>query len=78
MPFPDYTPTVPEFIRTRVERFGDRPLILLNERRVSYREAADESARLARGLLAAGHGKGSRVGLLMPNGPDWIAGWSAG
>jgi acyl-CoA synthetase (AMP-forming)/AMP-acid ligase II len=77
MPFPDYAPTVPEFIRSRVERFGDRPLILLNQRRIRYREAAEESARVARGLLASGHGKGSRVGLLMPNGPDWVVSWLA-
>jgi acyl-CoA synthetase (AMP-forming)/AMP-acid ligase II len=77
MPFPDYPPTVPEFIRSRVERFGERPLILLNERRISYGDAAEQSARLARGLLATGHGKGSRVGLLMPNGPDWVVGWLA-
>ncbi len=77
MPFPDYTPSLPEFLRTRVERFGDRPLILLGDRRIRYAEAADESARLARGLLATGHGKGSRVGLLLPNGPDWVVGWLA-
>lgn len=77
MPFPEYTPTVPEFIRTRVERFGERPLILLNDRRTRYREAAVESARLAKGLLASGHGKGSRIGLLMPNGPDWVISWLA-
>jgi acyl-CoA synthetase (AMP-forming)/AMP-acid ligase II len=28
---------------------------------------------VARGLLAAGVGKGSRVGILFPNGPDWAA-----
>ncbi len=77
MPFPDYTPSLPEFLRTRVERFGDRPLVLLGERRITYAEAEEESARLARGLLATGHGKGSRVGLLLPNGPDWIVGWLA-
>jgi acyl-CoA synthetase (AMP-forming)/AMP-acid ligase II len=77
MPFPDYAPTLPEFLRTRVERFGERPLIVLGERRIGYREAAEESARLAKGLLASGHGKGSRIGLLMPNGPDWVVAWLA-
>ena len=77
MPFPDYRPTVPEFIRTRTERFGDRVLIVQGARRLSYAEADLRSAELARGLLAAGVGKGTRVGLLMPNGPDWILGWLA-
>ena len=64
--FPDYTPTIPEFIRTRVSRFGERPLILLGDRRIRYGEAAARSARLARGLLAIGITKGTRVALLMP------------
>lgn len=77
MPFPDYDPSLPHFIRTRSERFGDNPLILLGEQRISYRDAAEQSARLARGMLASGLGKGSRVGLLMPNGPDWLVAWLA-
>ena len=77
MAFPDYTPTIPEFIRTRVAAFGDRPLIMLGDRRITYRDAADESTRLARGLVASGIGKGDRVGLLMPNGPDWVVTWLA-
>ena len=77
MPFPDYPPTLPTFIRTRRESFGERPLILLNEQRIGYGEAAERSARLARGMLASGLGKGSRVGLLMPNGPDWVVAWLA-
>ncbi len=35
------------------------------------------SADLARALLLAGYGKGSRIGLLIGNGPDWIAAWLA-
>lgn len=77
MPFPAYPPTVPHFLADCVQRFGERPLILLDERRIDYREADAESARLARGLLARGIGKGSRVAVLMPNGPDWVVAWLA-
>ena len=77
MPFPDYAPTVPEFIRTRCEQFGDHELILLGDERITYNEAAEQSARLAKGLLASGFGKGSRVGVLMPNGPGWVVAWLA-
>ena len=77
MPFPDYTPTIPEFVRTRTERFGERPLIRLGDARISYAEADQRSAHLAQGLLASGVGKATRVGLLMPNGPDWIVAWLA-
>jgi acyl-CoA synthetase (AMP-forming)/AMP-acid ligase II len=72
MPFPDFTPSIPELLRTRVERFGARPLILLGDDRITYAEADERSARLARGLLASGLGKGSRVAIWLPNGPDWV------
>jgi acyl-CoA synthetase (AMP-forming)/AMP-acid ligase II len=77
MRFPPYSPAVPEFIRTRREAFGGRPLIALGERRIRYAEADALSARLARGLLASGLAKGARVGVLMPNGPDWVVAWLA-
>jgi acyl-CoA synthetase (AMP-forming)/AMP-acid ligase II len=73
----DYGATVPELIRTRVERFGDEPFVLLNDDRMSYREADQRSATLARGLLASGIGKGVRIGLIAPNGPEWVVGWLA-
>jgi non-ribosomal peptide synthetase component F len=65
MAFPDSTPTVPVFIRTLAERFGDRTLIVLDDQRLSYAESDAESARLARGLPAAGVGKGTRVGAVV-------------
>jgi acyl-CoA synthetase (AMP-forming)/AMP-acid ligase II len=42
--------------------------------RISYGEADDRSGDLARRLLAAGVGKGTRVGLLAPNGPAFAVG----
>ena len=39
---------------------------------LTYAGAADRSADLARGLLAAGLSHGSRVGLLYPNGPEFV------
>ncbi|MBW2229631.1 MAG: acyl--CoA ligase [Deltaproteobacteria bacterium] len=77
MPFPDYTATVPTFVRLLADEHGDKELIVLDDRRLSYRDAEAQSARLARGLLARGVGKGTRVGLLMPNGPDWLVAWLA-
>jgi acyl-CoA synthetase (AMP-forming)/AMP-acid ligase II len=77
MPFPDFTPTVPVLIRDLAARHGGRPLIVLGERRLSYESAERESALLARGLLATGVGKGTRVGIWMPNGPDWVLAWLA-
>ena len=75
--FPDYEPTAAELIRSGAERHGDATLVVLGDRRLTYVEVERRSAELARGLLASGVGKGSRVGLLAPNGPEWIIGWLA-
>jgi len=69
--------TVPAFLGHLAERFGEKELVVLGERRLTYAGAERESARLARGLLASGVAKGARVGLLQPNGPDWVLGWLA-
>ena len=51
--------------------------MVLGERRLTYRELEVESRRLGLGLLASGVGPGSRVGLLAPNGPEWVVAWLA-
>lgn len=75
--FPEFTPTSGALIRTCVARHGDTTFAVLGDERVTYAEVEERSARLARGLLACGAGKGTRVGLLAPNGPEWIIGWLA-
>jgi len=77
MPSPDFPTTVPVLIRELAGRHGGHPLIVLGEKRLTYEEAERDSAILARGLLATGVGKGTRVGIWMPNGPDWILAWLA-
>ena len=72
MQVPDFPPTVPELLRACTARAADAPLIVHGTRRLSYGEVDRESAALARGLLARGIGKGTRVALWMPNGPDWL------
>ncbi|MEO2167294.1 MAG: class I adenylate-forming enzyme family protein, partial [bacterium] len=46
-------------------------------RRESFESIERASARLAQGLLRAGVGKGTRVGVLFPNGPDWTTAFFA-
>src|SRR5262249_38512539 len=41
--------------------------------RLRFRELADLADRVARALAARGVGRGTRVGLLLPNWPEWIA-----
>ncbi|HKE74402.1 MAG TPA: class I adenylate-forming enzyme family protein [Acidimicrobiales bacterium] len=73
--FPPFTPTSGELARWCAGRFGGSTLAVLGDERLSYAEADARSAALARGLLATGAGKGTRVGLLAGNGPAWIVGW---
>ena len=72
MPFPDFTPTVPELVRNAAARFGDRTYLVANGERLTYRDVDMRSAALAKGLLAEGIGKGSRVGILIPNSADFL------
>jgi len=67
--------TVPAMLRALVARHGDRELIVAEGRRLTYAEADARSARLARALLAAGAGKGTRIALCFPNGLDWVVAW---
>jgi len=77
MPFPDFTPTTPALLRHMREQFAHKELIVYEGRRLTYGDAVTESARLARGMLASGITKGTRVGLLMPNSPDFVVAWLA-
>ncbi|BBX03576.1 AMP-binding protein [Mycolicibacterium moriokaense] len=64
--------TVADVLRGQARRRGGHPLLICDGDRLSYAEADRRSARLARGLLALGAGKGTHVGVLYPNGADWI------
>jgi acyl-CoA synthetase (AMP-forming)/AMP-acid ligase II len=63
------------FARERAARFGDAPAIVHEGGVLTYGELDARSRRIARGLLASGTGKGARVGILLPNGPDWVIAW---
>ena len=51
---------------------GDRPALVRGERVVSWAEFDARSNRLARGMLAAGLGTGTRVAILARNVPEYI------
>lgn len=77
MPFPTITPTIPALVRSGAARFRDRPFLIADGQSLTYSDLDSESARLATGLLADGLGKGDHVGILMPNGVDWVIAWFA-
>jgi acyl-CoA synthetase (AMP-forming)/AMP-acid ligase II len=69
--------TVPALLAARVRTSGQDTYVITPTGRLTYREADARSADMARRLLAAGVGKGSRVGLFFPNELDWILWWLA-
>ena len=75
--FPAFSPTVPELLRKTIAEHPDASVIVHGDRRLTYADLERESADLAKGMLARGIGKGTRVGIWMPNGPDWLITWSA-
>ncbi len=74
---PGDSPTVAETLRRQARSRGDHPLLVCDGDRINYAEADRRSAELARGLIALGAGKGTHVGLLYPNGADFVVGMLA-
>ncbi|MEO6717015.1 MAG: class I adenylate-forming enzyme family protein [Novosphingobium sp.] len=64
--------TLPALWRGHVEARGDALLLVCDDERLTYAEAEARSARLAKGLIAAGAGKGAHVALLLPNNADFV------
>lgn len=79
MPLPDldYAPTIPVVVRRAAATFGDNDFIVMPDRRMSYAEAEVASRRVGKQLLAAGVGKGTRIGFAFPYGTDWVVAWLA-
>ncbi|EFC79553.1 class I adenylate-forming enzyme family protein [Parafrankia sp. EUN1f] len=69
--------TVPALLREQAARHGSRALLTCDDDVLTYAEAERRSGELARGLLALGVGSGTHVGLLYPNGSDFVVGWLA-
>jgi acyl-CoA synthetase (AMP-forming)/AMP-acid ligase II len=56
---------------------GDDVFVITAGERLTFGEADRRSAALAGALLREGAGKGSRVGILYPNGVGWVVTWLA-
>ncbi len=68
--------TFPQFVRAAAAAYGDDVAIRLKveglaDQSISFNELNSRSAELARGLLARGVGKGTRVGFIFGNGPSF-------
>lgn len=68
--------TFPQLVRAAAAAYGDAVAVVLEDgeevvEAITYRELDERSALIARGLLARGIGKGSRVGFIFGNGPGF-------
>lgn len=67
--------TLPQLIRAAAKAYGDDAAVRLERgdavEAVSFVDLDDQSATLARGLLARGAGKGTRIGFVFGNGPSF-------
>jgi acyl-CoA synthetase (AMP-forming)/AMP-acid ligase II len=75
--FPDYLPTVPALLAAGATRFADRDAVVTPEDRLTYAELDRHSRALAARLVRAGAAKGTKVGILFPNGIPWVLSWAA-
>ena len=66
--------TIGAALARTVERFGDRDALVVRSQgyRATWRQLSDQSAIVARGLLARGVAPGDRVGLWSPNRYEWV------
>jgi acyl-CoA synthetase (AMP-forming)/AMP-acid ligase II len=64
--------TVATVLRSQAHARGAHPLLICDAERLTYADADRRSAQLARRLIALGAGKGTHVGIVYPNGADWL------
>jgi len=63
--------TIPALLHHHAAERGEAVFLATDQCRLTYAEAEAKSRALAKGFLAAGAGKGTHIGLLQPNGPDF-------
>ena len=72
--FPLWRPrTLSDWLDDCAQRHAGRPMVLTDDRELSYADIAAESRRLANGLAAIGVRPGDRVAMVMANYPEFVA-----
>jgi long-chain acyl-CoA synthetase len=60
------------FLEEAVEKYGDNTALTRGEQKISYGEILDLTESFAAALYEAGVQKGDRVGLMLPNCPEYV------
>ncbi len=79
---PSQARTFPEFVRAAAEAYGAEVAITLTGEAdryeaITFQQLERQSAALARGLIARGVGKGTRIGFICGNGPAFAVNFAA-
>lgn len=69
--------TLYQVLADSAARYPERPAIIYQDKRISYRELLERVNRLAAGLVALGVRPGDKVGIWMSNVPEWIEAYFA-
>src|SRR3954470_8770944 len=69
---PPVEPRVPAFLHHLAARWPDKEVVIYDGRSITYGELERQSSMLARQLLSAGVTKGTRVGMILPNTPEFL------
>ncbi|MCI2425146.1 long-chain-fatty-acid--CoA ligase [Candidatus Acetothermia bacterium] len=69
--------TLEEILSRTAHAFPDNEAIVLTDQRITYRQLNKMVDHLARGLIEFGVAKGDKVGLWMPNYPEWVVSYFA-
>ena len=64
--------TLDDLLVHRAGTDADKPAVIDPDTRITYAALETTTRELAAAFVAAGVGKGSRVGLIMPNGVEWV------
>jgi acyl-CoA synthetase (AMP-forming)/AMP-acid ligase II len=64
--------TMDGLVRTRAAEIPSKTAVIDSKSRITYRELDDTTREMAAAFVDAGVGKGSRIGLIMPNGVRWV------
>ncbi|HRK40297.1 MAG TPA: acyl-CoA synthetase [Burkholderiaceae bacterium] len=69
----NFVPLSPvSFVERSAEIFGDLPAVIHGQRRYTWAQTRERSARLAAALQALGVGRGSTVSVMLPNTPEMV------
>ncbi len=68
----EFPSTIDQLVRVRAGQHASRPMVIDPANRVSYGELDATTREMAAAFVDAGVSKGTRVGLIMPNGARWV------